>query len=381
MNYSFAVNTVLGSCLIIVLIFADYVRKYNTDSLLRLIFLCLLAASLAAILCDFAGYIFEGVPGAHIHAAYSAVTNLYFIFQVLACYLLFAFVNYLSYRDAAKAWTVIRIVLGITLLHIIFLEINISTNYYFYISEDNHYHRGNLYIIRLIISCLPAVFAIVEIVLSRKKFTKYHSALVFLFLILAGAGSAIDILFETGSFIWPCLTSAYLYSYFFIIMSDSRIDSLTGLGNRFSFNEFVEKLSKSAGNESWSIVMMDMDHFKKINDTLGHLEGDNALRDMAFIIKGSIRNSDFAARYGGDEFILAVRAEFDIHKLLERIQEAIDNQNEKNYRPYRLAMSYGCDVYTANSGQSVNDFLKHIDALMYEEKRRKYENGGISRSY
>ena len=118
--------------------------------------------------------------------------------------------------------------------------------------------------------------------------------------------------------------------------------------------------------------MIDLDHFKKINDTLGHLEGDNALRDMAAIIKGSIRHSDFAARYGGDEFILAVKAEFDIQKLLQRIQESMDNQNQKKIRPYTIEMSYGWAVYTANSCQAVDDFIKHIDKLMYSEKRRKY---------
>jgi diguanylate cyclase (GGDEF)-like protein len=151
-------------------------------------------------------------------------------------------------------------------------------------------------------------------------------------------------------------------------MNDSKIDSLTGLGNRYSFNEFVDKLSRSAVKESWAIVMIDMDHFKQINDTLGHLEGDNALRDMAVIIKGCVRHSDFAVRYGGDEFVLAARAEFDIKKLMERIQQAIDNQNKKKLRPYEIQMSYGWDVYTTNSGQSFKDFLHHIDTLMYQQK-------------
>jgi diguanylate cyclase (GGDEF)-like protein len=116
--------------------------------------------------------------------------------------------------------------------------------------------------------------------------------------------------------------------------------------------------------------MIDMDHFKEINDTLGHIEGDNALRDMAGIIKNSIRHSDFAARYGGDEFILAVRAEFDIQKLLERIHTAMENQNAKNIRPFRIEMSYGWDVYTA--GSPVNEFINRVDALMYRNKREKY---------
>jgi diguanylate cyclase (GGDEF)-like protein len=373
MNYSLAINAVFGPFLLIVLIFADYLRKYKTDSFLRNLFFSLLGISLIAIFCDFVIFLLEGTPGEKIRTLIIAASTGYFFFQIAAYYFIFAFIDYLSYKDIDRTWIVLRIILGITVMHVFLLALNIPSGFYFYVSEDNLYHHGSQYFIRMILSYLPALFAIIEIFVSFKKIKKYQSILVFFFLIFAGTGSTLDILFNTGSLIWPCLTAGYLYSYFFIIVSDSRIDSLTGLGNRFSFNEFIEKLSKLAVKESRSVVMIDMDHFKEINDTLGHLEGDNALRDMAAIIKGSVRHSDFAARYGGDEFNLAARAEFDIQKLMERIQESIDNQNKKNYRPYKLAMSYGCDVYTTNSGQHINDFLKHIDDLMYKEKQFKSE--------
>jgi diguanylate cyclase (GGDEF)-like protein len=111
-----------------------------------------------------------------------------------------------------------------------------------------------------------------------------------------------------------------------------------------------------------------MDHFKQINDTLGHLEGDNALQDMAAIIKGNLRSNDFAARYGGDEFVVAAKADFDINHIMERIQAAIDNQNSKNLRPYKIEISYGIGVFTPCGNQSIEEFLVHIDGLMYKHK-------------
>jgi diguanylate cyclase (GGDEF)-like protein len=130
-------------------------------------------------------------------------------------------------------------------------------------------------------------------------------------------------------------------------------------------------LEKTNVKQSWSVVMIDMDRFKEINDRFGHHEGDNALRDMAAIIKGCIRHSDFAARYGGDEFILATRAEHDIEKIIFRIQESIDNQNAKKLRPFTLEMSYGCDVFVTNSNRSIESFLKHVDAVMYRQKAER----------
>jgi diguanylate cyclase (GGDEF)-like protein len=120
--------------------------------------------------------------------------------------------------------------------------------------------------------------------------------------------------------------------------------------------------------------MIDMDHFKAINDTLGHLEGDNALRDMALIIKSCIRETDFAFRYGGDEFVLAIQSEYNIEKLMERVQQAIDNQNKKGKRAYKLQMSYGWDVFTASPSSnlaSIENFLDRVDKLMYENKVAK----------
>jgi diguanylate cyclase (GGDEF)-like protein len=379
MNYSFAINTTFGPCLLIMLIFADYLRKCKTDSFLRNLFFGLLGISLAAIFCNFVHLLVEGIPGRETRTVLIIASAGCFFFQVAAYYFAFALVDYLSYKDAARTRIIFRIILGITVFHVFLLALNIPLGYYFYISEDNRYHYGKQYFAGVILSYLPALFAIIEIFISPEKFKKYQFILVFLFLIFTSAGLILDVLFDTVSLIWPWLVSMYLYSYFFIITSDFRIDSLTGLGNRFSFNEFIEKLSKSTAQESWSIVMIDMDRFKEINDTLGHLEGDNALRDMAAIIKRSARHSDFAARYGGDEFVLAARAEFDILKLMERIQEAVDAQNEKNYRPYKLALSYGCGVYTTNSGRHINDFLKHIDELMYREKQRKSGGGAPGR--
>jgi diguanylate cyclase (GGDEF)-like protein len=114
--------------------------------------------------------------------------------------------------------------------------------------------------------------------------------------------------------------------------------------------------------------MIDMDHFKEINDTLGHHEGDNALRDMASIIKNNIRHSDFAARYGGDEFIIAAKEDDSTEKIMEKIQRAVTAHNEKNQRPYKLRISYGVDTFTTNSGIAMQEFLTHIDSLMYKNK-------------
>jgi diguanylate cyclase (GGDEF)-like protein len=255
--------------------------------------------------------------------------------------------------------------------HLLILVLNFRFHFYFSVSEENRLIRGSLYIIRLVISYAPMVSMLFELLFFIKQFKRIQIYLIVILFGLTGLGSVLEIVLNTGGLIWPCFSSALLCTYFFIIRADSKTDTLTGIGNRYAFTEFINSLSRQTAKQAYSIVMIDMDHFKKINDTLGHLEGDNALRDVAAIIKGNIRGNDFAARYGGDEFVLAAKADSDVNRIMERIQEAMDNQNSKGIRPYKIEISYGMDVFTPNSDQSIGKFLAHIDSLMYKHKAER----------
>jgi diguanylate cyclase (GGDEF)-like protein len=380
MQLSVALNSILGSCFVLGLIFADYVRKYNTDSFQRTLFLTILVSIFAAMVCDFFFFAFEGVPGRGIHILMVVVLTVYYTFQVAAYYFIFVFLDYLIHNNKVRTKRILYAVMFVLTLHLVILVLNHWLHFYFSVSEDNYLIRENMYAIRLIISYFPIILFVFELIFSHTKFRKIHIYLICFFFILTGIGAAIDIILNSGALVWPCLSSALLYAYFFIIRTDSRLDSLTGIGNRYAFNEFINNLSRQAAKQSYFIVMIDMDHFKEINDTFGHLEGDNALRDMAAIIKGCLRYNDFAARYGGDEFVLAAPADSDVNRIMERIQAAIDNQNSKCLRPYKIEISYGMDVYTTHGSQSIEEFLVHVDGLMYKHKAERRRRRTDSRT-
>ena len=397
MNFTSALNVILGSAVLIVLMFIDYVRKYNTDGYQRGLFLNVLIFAFISMAADFIYFLAGGRPGMAVHVILNVSIFAYYFFQVLSYFYVALFADYITFKSRERTGLIKAVVWIFAAFHGLLLILNFRGNFYFYVSDANVFYRGSIYVIRLAVCFLPVIFAFLDVFSMFKNFRTHAVLLMLIFVVLTGAGSALDILLKTTSLVWPCFVTALLYAYFFIVQSDTKIDSLTGLGNRYSFNEFIDKLSSSKGgefsplfrprrrstelnpykkrrSETYSIVMIDMDHFKEINDTLGHLEGDNALRDMAAIIKSCIRQSDFAARYGGDEFVLATRAENGVTALLGRIQAAVDTLNAKKERPYMLEISYGYDIYTAGSGMPINDFLHHIDSLMYKhknERRRK----------
>jgi diguanylate cyclase (GGDEF)-like protein len=368
------VNPSLSAILIIAMIIIDYVRKYNTDPVQRRLYLAVLVSAMTAVITDMLERLIGGMSGMAATYILYGLLNIFLIAQNCTYYLTFVFIDYFAFRSAGRAKKILKVLAFFLGLYILVLILNLFLHFFFFISADNRYTPGKLYLLRLGISYFPLILSSVDLLFSSKQFQLSRTYSIIFFGILITFGAVIDILLRSSNLIWPCFAAAMLYVYFFIVQSDSKLDSLTGLGNRFSFNEFIDKLSRSSAKESYSIVMIDMDHFKEINDTLGHLEGDNALRDMVLTIKGCIRESDFAARYGGDEFVLAVKAEYDVTKLMERIKAAMEHHNNSAHRPYKLQMSYGWDMFTPGGDRSIKEFLSHVDSLMYQNKmenRRK----------
>jgi diguanylate cyclase (GGDEF)-like protein len=375
MEIAFALNTVFGSALIVALVFADYIRKYHTDRIQRTIFCGLSVFLFAAMMCNMVIYLFRKMPGETMHLLQIVFFTLYYVFKVLGYYSFFLFIDHLIYKDSARVKKLAFFALAINIAHLATLLLNLKLPFYFYIDQENVFHYGKQYVVHLGIAYAAIAFSAYELAASRGKFKKSHLLMLLILLALSSVCSTTDILLGTVKLLWPCLTATLLYSYFFIIQIDTRLDSLTGIGNRYSFNEFTDRLSRRNTGESWAVVMIDMDHFKEINDTLGHEEGDNALRDTAAIIKNCLGPRDFAARYGGDEFVAATRAENGAMTLMRRIQDTAARQNESGTRPYKLEFSYGYDIYTADGSRTIEDFLSHIDGLMYKHKERRQVSG------
>ncbi len=158
-------------------------------------------------------------------------------------------------------------------------------------------------------------------------------------------------------------------------------DSLTDLFNRRKFNEIIEfeiERAKRSGN-LFGCIMMDIDHFKKINDTYGHQVGDRVLVEIAEFLKKNIRKIDTVARYGGEEFIILLHnasLEYS-RKKAEVIRELLEKKQFKiNERSYRVTSSFGVTCFTPHEYSKGEKKLKisreiinKADLAMYEAKK------------
>lgn len=147
-------------------------------------------------------------------------------------------------------------------------------------------------------------------------------------------------------------------------------DSLTGLYNRNGFYEKIRPILEAAKGMEFSIISIDLDKFKQINDTYGHAEGDEALKIIGKLISQSIRH-EVASRVGGDEFIIAAAGtnlEPQMQAIVTRLRERLTAYNEQGEKPYRLLASIG--VYTAPlKNHTLDYFLRKADHLMYQRKQ------------
>ncbi len=152
-------------------------------------------------------------------------------------------------------------------------------------------------------------------------------------------------------------------------------DMLTGMANRRAFLECAEAVyerSRSNG-EPLTLLMLDLDHFKSINDRFGHLEGDRALVEFAQAVKSQLRASDAVGRLGGEEFgvLLPLTALAEGMEVATRIMNSIRalQLTDDAANPYRITSSLGMGAFR-QSDRSLRDMLDRADQALYLAKRR-----------
>jgi len=146
------------------------------------------------------------------------------------------------------------------------------------------------------------------------------------------------------------------------------IDPLTGLLNRRSLSQIIEE--KVSAAETFAVLFIDADHFKAVNDRLGHAIGDTVLRNIADCLRRGTRSGDYCGRYGGEEFVI-VASQLDadqVQGLAERHRQAVGLLEVAELGATPLTVSIGAAVFDPASGETANVLLHRADAALYAAK-------------
>ena len=150
----------------------------------------------------------------------------------------------------------------------------------------------------------------------------------------------------------------------------SQLDGLTMLLNRATFMDSLPAEIRKAESTSHPLpaIMLDVDNFKTINDTLGHVAGDRVLRALGEILRTRLRRGDIVARYGGEEFIILLPA-CELKKALtiaEKLRKTIKNHVIDDAPGFTVSM--GCSLH--QTGETPDSFIQRVDMALYEAKRK-----------
>jgi len=179
---------------------------------------------------------------------------------------------------------------------------------------------------------------------------------------------------QVGDTIFKYLAGNQLEAlYFEEIYRMMVFDGLTGVNNRRSLLEFLDREVSRARRHgrNLSVIFVDLDNFKEINDTYGHLAGDLVLKQVARAFQDRIRREELVGRYGGDEFVVVIpeSREEDVQRFAEIIKERVDSQAvEFDRQRIHVTVSVGIASLTSDI-ESAEDLLARADKRLFDAKR------------
>ncbi len=371
MNFqAILVANVTGFFLIVSLLWTRYIarRRWSMD---EKIFLHIAVLPLIACIVEPLTFWVDGKPGALFYWLNLLGNTYLYAANLVGSYLWCLYVDLKLYNDKSRLlkycyYKRFVLVLAITLAG------NIWGGYYFSVDAQNVYHRQPMIMLFwvLCMACMFASVLILIIFIRARNGAKFFP--IWYFLIPVTLGTVLQGAFYGISLAWLGVAIGLVAMQMSLQNERSYLDVLTGLYNRLFMEHTMWVMSREHSKNFYGI-MIDIDYFKKINDTYGHAMGDQALKDVAEILDLHTPSFATAFRMAGDEFVLILKTqkESDVLETISAIKEALDRFNRSGRRPYQLSLSMGYAEFIRNTDTD-DSFLKKMDGAMYLDKEKTH---------
>ncbi len=355
-----ATSDITGLILILAMLYSSKIRRSDTGHEEFRIFSAIAVLAMIACVVDLFVFYADGKPGiiwrivGMFGNTYCFVANPLFI----SSWCLYEDLKlYHSMKRVRKIYTYAFI--PAILLAIVAIINNIFPIIYT-IDENNVYHRLPFSYVFYFVDLGYIFFSMFILKKYEERYGKVRFFPLHLMIGPVVLGCALQAIFYGVSLIWVSLAIGLTAIYMSEQNEFSYLDKLTGLYNRAYLDYRLESSGKSSGKLGG--IMIDVDYFKKINDTFGHSVGDEALIDVARVITFAKPDKAIATRFAGDEFILLVgnTSDKEMQGILRNIHDEVDLFNEAENRQYKLSLSLGYSIYNPET-ESLDDFLKHMD--------------------
>lgn len=365
-------------CLIMLLFISNASRRHTKILLAERYFLEMSLATAILLISDIIWPLVNGVklPGFRL---LNIIINL--VYMVLTGFIGFLWIVYVDFKvrrrlDSSHYKRVTMFSIPMLVLLVLTLT-SPKTHILFYIDENNCYRRGKFMGIRLCVMILyvlwAAVLTLVGIKRQKTKQKKDEMRALLQFTFFPLIGIFMQLFYLNLPFTAVGISLSVLLVFINVQNKQISIDSLTGINNRRQLTLYVDsELSALSKKGELYYLIMDVDKFKSINDTYGHLEGDNALIKIASLLNSLCeKQNDFVARYGGDEFVIVCRRrnEFEVEALKNEILKTVSQMNEQGELPYKLSLSVGSAKF--DTSKSNDEIFAEADKKLYSIKSER----------
>lgn len=373
-------------CMLIILLVLWKVNRHLSDFKERGLFNASIISSMTLFASD-AIFMAFGETAINIRTIAYYVTNaVYMANCAFLGFIWFLFVLERLELLPKKGWKKYFLYFVSAIPALVLLYFSISARFdslLFYVTSEGVYVRGPAHFIQPLVDGLY-LFAssVINIIFAIKAKNGYERKELFTyagFVIFPALGMVLQVLVPEIPFSSFGMALSYLILYFFLEENRFMRDEMTGLYNKNQMEKilsaFIHEPDSRKKKRSFYLVMMDLDYFKTINDTFGHLVGDEAIQETSACInqKDVFYRYYYAGRFGGDEFILfcSAKDEADFLKIIGAIDARIQLSNKKRgKKSYKLSLSKG---YTkVESGDaSFQEVIDRADDELYAAKKRR----------
>ena len=346
--------------------------KWQRDGIEDRIFAFMIFGVMMGCFMEAFSYTIDGkiFPGVRI---LNYVANTYlFTVNLLLPFSVLVYVDLCLYGDFGRITKKYKKEVGIAVFMFTMNIVNFFIPVSFYITQQNVYERRPLsyfYYVIIFYYCFVAMY-VTHCYEKENGSRGFLNIKMFLIPILIGAG--LQFMFYGLSLAWLSAAVGLVGLYMMQQNELAYIDPVVDIYNRQYLNHMLSGWISTEKNIVGA--MIDIDHFKNINDSYGHSEGDKALKALADILKAKRKENERVFRFAGDEFIVLKLTDDPngLDPTMEEINKAIDEYNRNNSLPYKLEISYGSSYFEPGKND-FDSFMKQMDDNMYEMKNQHHQ--------
>ena len=368
MDYLIKADIYIFSFIMLVFLLVYFVMNAPSKSPSKKIFIAIIISLLINSVLAAVASIPDGINEPWAVSLNKWAQSLLLMFSYLPVAAWLSYIDYRLFNNFDNTKKHAYVYLAPFFLSVVMVATNPLTGAMFTVSDSNVLtHQAGTVIVAIIMYL--ELLALLYI--SQRIKTRINTRLVkvvFLFMLFPIAASVLELWLPDVRLLWPAFSFS-TFMVFLVLEKDSMLkDALTKLNTRAALEARIKQ--KLRRHEPFSLIMIDLDGFKNINDTFGHKSGDDALMIVASILEDSVKRTDMVCRYGGDEFLILVESQRPnaASYVKDRIKSRVSAFNKKKVKPYIIAMSFGLKFYN-KSNVNLKQLMTEVDSLMYKDKQ------------